>query len=418
MLRDPEVEVRSAALLFLAHHTAVDPLTRIQELDAFQDVSVVSGIVSFLMRSGGRENLPEARLLMDRMIGSRGEAGKRARLEAASLIGMLGDEFDSQLDALLADGEPEVVRAAARAAGKLGQRRAAPKLIALLSDARVREEAAGALVAMGDRVLGALRDQLKDADVPPAGRLEIPTVLARIGNQGAANALAEHLLESDPELRFRVICALNDLRRAHPQTAIDAARLRAGLGFEMMLHSRTSQILSVAGPPEEPRTAGTQSTGVLRRLHASHDQEIESIFRILSLLHPGTDFRSAHYGLRSSDPTARDHALEFLELALDRDLQKSLVALLDPTTPLDERVAPILKRRGVKAPTSGELVAALVKSSDPWLKACGISSVGALGLSELAGQVEACLDSEDALLRETAREAKRRLNAVHKATSS
>ena len=409
MLADPEVEVRSAALLFLAHHTRIDPLTRIQELDAFHDVSVVSGIVSFLMHSGGRENLPEARLLMDRMIGSRGEAGKGARLEAASLIGMLGDEFDSQLDALLADEEPEVVRAAVRVAGKLGKRRAAPKLIELLSDARVRDEAADALVAMGDRVLGALRDQLTDGDVPLAGRLEIPVVLARIGNQGAANALAEHLLESDSELRFRTICALNDLRPAHSKVVIDPARLRAALGFEMMLHCRTNQILSVAGRTEESRPGGAQPTEVMRRLHASSDREIESIFRILSLLHPGTDFRSAHHGLRSSDPTARDHALEFLELTLERDLQKTLVSLLDPTTPLDARAAPILKRTGVQSPTAGELVAALVESSDPWLKACGISSVGALGLSELAGHVEACLDSEDELLRETAREAKRRL---------
>jgi hypothetical protein len=322
---------------------------------------------------------------------------------------MLGGGFDSQLDALLVDEEPEVVRAAARAAGKLGERRVAPKLIELLSDARVRDEAADALVAMGDRVLGALRDQLTDGDVPLAGRLEVPTVLARIGNQGAANALVENLLESDPGLRFRTICALNDLRRAHPKIVIDPARLRAALGFEMMLHCRTSQILSVAGRAEDLRPGGAQPTEVMRRLHASYDQEIESIFRILSLLHPETDFRSAHYGLRSSDPQARDHALEFLELALDRDLQKPLVSLLDPTTTLDERVVPILKRTGVQAPTARELVTALVESSDPWLRACGISSIGALGLSELAGQVEACLDAGDDLLRETARAAKKQL---------
>ena len=409
MLGDPDVQVRSAALLFLAHHTAVDPLTRIRELDGFQDVSVTSGIVSFLMRSGGKDNLPEARMLMDGMIGSRGEAGKGARLEAASLIGMLGDEFDSQLEALLADEEPEVVRAAARSAGKVGKRRVAPKLIELLSDARVRDEAADALVAMGDRVLGALRDQLADGDVPLAGRLAIPRILARIGNTEAASALAEHLLESDPDLRFRTICALNDLRRDHPKIVIDPARLQAALGFEMMVHCRTSQILSVAGRADEPRPGGAQPTEVMRRLHASYDQEIESIFRLLSLLHPGTDFSSAHHGLRSNDPTARDHALEFLELKLNRDFQKPLVSLLDPTTPLDERVAPILKRTGVQAPTAAELAAALVESSDPWLKACGIASVGALGLRELAGAVEACLNSEDPLLRETAREAKRRL---------
>ena len=121
MLRDPDAGVRSAALLFLAHHAPLDPLRRIQELDGFQDVSVMSGIVAFLAQSGDKDQLPEARLLLDRMIAERGEAGKHVRLEAASLLGTLVDDFDDQLDALLADEEPEVVRAAAARRGKASQ---------------------------------------------------------------------------------------------------------------------------------------------------------------------------------------------------------------------------------------------------------------------------------------------------------
>ncbi len=411
MLSDPDGDVRSAALLFLDHHAPADPLTRIKNLEDFHDVSVASGIVTFLARSGDRERVPEAGMLMDRMIAQRGEAGKGARLEAAALVGILGDGFDDQLEALLSDDDPDVVRAAARAAGKLRKRRVAGKLIGLLSDARVRDEAADALVAMGDRVLGLLRDQLTDGDAPLSSRLEIPAVLARIGNHAAASALEENLLESQPEMRFRTICALNDVRKEHPSTAIDPLRLRAALGFEMMLHSRTNQILAVAGRGKDSLPGAAQPTEVQRRLEASHDQEIERIFRLLSLLYPDTDFRNAHYGLRSSDPTGRDHALEFLDLSLERDLRKTLVSLLDPSAPLDERVVPILRRTGSEEPTARELVVALVESDDPWLKACGISSVGALGLRELAEQVEACLDAEDELLRETARAAKRQLAA-------
>jgi ATP:ADP antiporter, AAA family len=407
MLRDPDGGVRSAALLFLAHHAPLDPLTRIQELDGFQDVSVVSGIVSFLARSGDGERMPEARLLMDRLVKERGPDGQRSRLEAASLLAILPDAFDDALDELLRDDDPEVLRAAVRAAGKLRKRRVAPRLMELLADARVRSDAADGLAAMGDRVLGVLRDQFLDADASPDSRLEIPAVLARIGNQAAANVLAENLLESDPDVRFRTISALNDLRKAHPQMTLERDRLRAALGFEMMLHCRTSQILSVAAggagaPPGQP-------TEVVRRLEASHGQEIERIFRTLSLLHPGVDFRSAHYGLRSSDPTSRDHALEFLELQLDRDLRRSLVWLLDPTVPLGERVSPILKRSGGKTPTAGELAAALIACDDPWMKACGLSAVGALGLRQFVAEVEACLDADDQVLRESARAAKTRL---------
>jgi AAA family ATP:ADP antiporter len=412
MLRDPDAEVRSAALLFLAHHAPLDPLTRIENLDGFEGVSVISGVVAFLARSGDKDKLPAARLLLDRMIGERGDEGRGARLEAASLLstigGEFGDEIDDELDTLIADEDPEVVRAAARAAGKLGKRRMAPRLIELLNDARVREEAADALVAMGDRVLGALRDQLMDGNALPAARLEIPAVLSRIGSQAAANTLAGNLLESDPELRLRTICGLNELRRDHPHATVDPVRLRAALGFEMMLHCRTNQILSVAGRGAAPH-AQAEPTEVVRRLEASSNQEIERIFRILSLLYPATDFRSAHYGLRSGDVTARDHALEFLELALDGELRKSLVSMLDSTVSLDARLAPILKRTGVAGPTSGELAAALVESDDPWLKACGMSAVGALGLTALAGRVEECLDAEDGMLREAARAAKKQL---------
>jgi hypothetical protein len=80
--------------------------------------------------------------------------------------------------------------------------------------------------------------------------------------------------------------------------------------------------------------------------------------------------------------------------------------------PLNERVAPILKRSGGKAPTARELAAALIECDDPWMKACGLSAVGALGLRDFAGQIEACLDAEDELLRESARAAKTLLSSA------
>src|SRR6185369_1051717 len=136
-----------------------------------------------------------------------------------------------------------------------------------------------------------------------------------------------------------------------------------------------NQILSVTGSARDGGAGGAAATPttpapteVQRRLQATQEQEIERIFRLLSLLYPQTDFRAAHYGVRSSDPTARDHAIEFLELALDRDMRKTLVPLLDPTAALDARVLPMLTRTGLEVPTAAELVAALVESDDPWLK--------------------------------------------------
>jgi AAA family ATP:ADP antiporter len=409
LLRDEDLGVRTAALLFLAHHARVDPLTRIESLGDFPAFSIESGMAAFLAQPGDRQNLVAARLLVDKMLDERGEAGKSARLEAAELLALLPDAFDAQLDRLLDDDEPEVARAAMAAAAKHGKRRVAPKLVDRLGDARVREEAAAALVAMGDRVVGALRDALKDPAAGAEVRLEIPVVLARIGSRTAAHALAENLLAGEPEIRFRVISALNQLQRDRPQAEIDRRLLHASLALETMLHCRTSQILAVVAGGGDRDAGDGPPSAVRARLESASEIEIERIFRLLSLLHPEVDFHSAHFGVRSSDPAARDNAVEFLDLTLAPELRKTLVPLLDPGAALEERVAPILRHAGMDVPTRHDLIAAMIESADPWLKACGIAAVGSLGLREMARHVDACLDSEDQLLREAAHAAKRRL---------
>jgi AAA family ATP:ADP antiporter len=409
MLRDEDLAVRTAALLFLAHHAHVDPLSRIESLGDFPAFSIESGMAAFLAQPGETQNLVAAGLLVDKMLDQRGEAGRSARLEAAELLAILPDAFDAQLDRLLDDDEPEVVRAAMAAAAKLGKRRLTPKLIEKLGDGRVREEAAAALLGMGDRVVGALRDALNDPGLGDDARLEIPSVLARIGSRTAAHALTENLLVGEPEVRFRIISALNQLQRDRPQLEFDRRLLHASLALEMMLHCRTSQILAVVAGGRDGADGEPAPSAVRARLESAGEVEIERIFRLLSLLHPEVDFHSAHFGVRSSDPVARDNAVEFLDMTLEPELRKTLVPLLDPGTALEERIAPILRHSGMDVPTRHELIAAMVESSDPWLKACGISAVGSLGLSELAAEVDACLDSENELLREAARAAQRRL---------
>ena len=410
LLRDPDLGVRTAALLFLSHHSKADPLTLVEGLDEFADYSIQASMIAYQVHSGKANNLIAADLLMEKLVVPPGEAGRAARLEAAELIALLPDRFGGPLAQLLADDDPEVARAAARAAGRHRNPERVPGLVALLASPAARAEAAEALVTIGDGAVEPLRRHLHDPRTALGARLEIPAVLSRIGGEGAADALAEGLLVAEEELRYRVIAALNDLRRDRRETRIDPRRLHAALALEMMHHCRTTQILAVTGQGADAESGDGAVSRVRERLAASHELEIERLFRILSLLHPDTDFHSAHHGLRSADVTARDHALEFLDLTLDVSLRKVLVPLLDPTTALEERVAPILRHTGMENPTRDELVAALVDSSDPWLRACGLASVGTLGLDALAAAVEASLDAEDELVRESARAAKRRLS--------
>jgi hypothetical protein len=64
LLYDPDLSVRTEALLYIAHHAHIDPLERIEQIGSFPDFSIRSAMVSFLAQPGETQNLEAARLLL------------------------------------------------------------------------------------------------------------------------------------------------------------------------------------------------------------------------------------------------------------------------------------------------------------------------------------------------------------------
>jgi hypothetical protein len=89
-----------------------------------------------------------------------------------------------------------------------------------------------------------------------------------------------------------------------------------------------------------------------------------------------------------------------------------LVPLLDNKVTVHERAHLAQRLVCSRIENQEQAVAALVASDDPWLKSCGAYAVGALGLRSLEDQLNRCLNDSDPLLRETARAAKLRLEAL------
>jgi AAA family ATP:ADP antiporter len=264
---------------------------------------------------------------------------------------------------------------------------------------------AGALARFGDSVVGTLRDHLTDPSVSMRTRREIPGILAAIGTNDAARALREALLEPDTELRFRSIQALNKIYKAHPGAERDTQMIETVLAAEILGHYRSYQILGSLGesfPGDDPIT---------RAPRESMDLELERIFRLLGLLYPRYDLHSAYFGLQSSDPVVHDNALEFLDNILRPQLRSVLVPLLDSGVSVAERVRLAHTLVGTKIESREQAVAALLASEEPWLKSCGAYAVGRLDLRQLESELDRCLEHEDPLLRETARQAKLRLSA-------
>jgi AAA family ATP:ADP antiporter len=405
LLRDPDLNVRTEALLYLTHHAHVDPLELMQDEGDFADFSVSSAVVAFLARPGETQILEAAQQILANMVGEPAPERQRHRVEAARLLGELPDCFDPLLLNLLSDSDSVVAREAIHSAGKLRKRRLVPNLLDCLSHHELRTEAATALGGFGDSIVGALRDHLGDTSVSIEARREIPGIMAKIGTPAAAQVLMENLLQSDTALRFRTISALNKLQRLHPEIEIDIQMLETVLAAEILGHYRSYQILDKLGTAEG-------EDPVARGLTESMKQELERIFRVLSLLHPHLDVHSAHLGLQSKNIAVHDNALEFLDNVLKPQLREMLVPLLDSKVTVRERAHFAQRLVHTKIENQEQAIAALVASDDPWLRSCGAYAVGAFGLRSLEGQLDRCLEDSDPLLRETARTAKLRLEAL------
>ena len=404
MLRDPDIGVRTEALLYLSREASVDPLRQIQELGDFEDFSIRAGTAAFLAAPGRSQNLVAARVILEGMAASAGQEGSRDRAEAARLIGTIDDsDIVSLLPPLVADEDVDVARQAVRAAHRLGREDLVPSLILALGRMEILDEAAEALARLGNVVIPEIATALRSDDVPVEVRRELPSVLLRIGTAEAERALVESLLESDGTVRHRIIASLNKLKSVRPDLQVDGNVLELLLAAEIAGHYRSYQML---GPL---RTRLKDDDPTLEALRHSMEQELERIFRLMALLFTQTGLHDAYVGLRSSNPSVRGNALEFLENVLKPELRHVLVPVLDSQVTLDERIELANSLVGAPVETPQEAIVTMLASDDPWLRSCAIVAVGTLQLRALAPELKRFEGARDPLVRDAVVTARARL---------
>ena len=403
LLRDPSLEVRTEALLYMTRHSNTDPLTVIEQLGDFPDFSIQAAMIAFLARPGKAQNLEAAQLILQRMVAEPGPEGRRSRVEAARVIGILPDVFERELRKLLEDDELEVVREAVRAAGLLGKRQLAHRLVDLIGEPSLTEDVVEALGRMGDRVVGTVRDRLVDPETPVGIGHELPAVLQAIGTPAAQAVLMESLLAPDPVLRMRVISAVNKLVQLHPNRRLDRQIVETALAAEITGHYRSYQMLATIGG-----SIGS-SEPVVHALHESLDSESERIFRLLKILYPEHDLHSAFVGIQSDDASVHDNALEFLDNILAPHVRALVVPLFDRSISREDRARTADRIVGVGMGTRDEAIEVMTQSQDPWLQACAAYAIGELRLARFADVIDRWVTTGDPLLRATALAARDKL---------
>jgi AAA family ATP:ADP antiporter len=406
LLKDPDSGVRTEALLYVVYHANVDPLTLLAEIGDYADFSVRLAVAAYLARPGEAQNIETARQILLATSRESGEEGQRDRLELARLLGELPDLFDPLLATLLRDPANLVVREAIRSVGALRKVPLASTLLELLPNREFSSDAAQALAKFGDQVVGLLGGRLGDSSSPLDTRRAIPPILVSIGTPAATRVVLDNLLEQDTALRFQMISALNKIHQLQPEIALDMPLVETVLAAEIMGHYRSYQIL------EALRLPGDSDEPVMPALRESMQHEIERIFRLLGLLYPHLDLHSVYFGLQSNNTTVYDNALEFLENVLKSQLRAILLPLLDRKVSPKERAAIAEHFVRARVENREQAVAEMVASDDPWLKSCGAYAIGAFAIKSLEVELGRCLEHPDPLLRETARAAKLRLEAL------
>jgi AAA family ATP:ADP antiporter len=403
LLHDENLDVRTEALLFLTLVTEVDPMSLLEQSRNGDDLAVRTALVAFLAKPGATENLDAARVVLDLMVKDKPEV----RAEAARLLGLLPNHFERQLRRLLHDEDPRVVSHAITSVCRLRLRKLVPDLLDKLQDPLFVEDTRLALESFHDSIVGMLRDHLRDPDVEPVVRRQLPGILARIGTQSGVHVLQESLLVDDPQLRYEIVVALNKLHRDRPELRLNAQLVETAMASEIAEHYSSYQMLAqVIG---DSKSTDAQ----LAEMRAAMDLGLERIFRLLNLLYPQYDLHSAHVGVTSAVPVVRDNALELLDNILNVHVRNLLVPLLDEAVSIAERSRIGRKYFGGVVANRLDITLALVRSDNPWLKACGAYAIGFLELYNYAAELQTCLMSPDPTVREAGVEAYKKLGTAH-----
>jgi ATP:ADP antiporter, AAA family len=404
LVKDPNLGVRTEALLYLTEFDATDPLQRIEELGDFEDFSIQAALVAFLARPGRAQNLDAAKVLLSKMIDEPGPAGRRARLEAARLMSILPDAFDRELRALVDDEDVEVAQAAIAAVGALKKRNLAAELIDRLAEPALTDRIVAALAEFSDRIVGTLRDYLLDTELRAELRREIPRVLEAIGTRAAQSVLIESVLDRDVVLRYHTISALNRLGQAHPDRTTDRKLIESVLAAEIMGHYRSYQVLGTLGS-----TLGDDANPIEHGLRESMEKESERIFRLLKILYPQYDMHSAYVSLQSSDPVVHDNAVEFMDSVLPPEVRALIIPLFDRDVSVADRIVMANRMLGGAIGDREEAIEVMAQSEDPWLRACAAYAMGEMRLVRFGGTLDKWATDNDPLLRATAVDAKEKL---------
>jgi HEAT repeat protein/CRP-like cAMP-binding protein len=392
-LTDPEPDVRAEALRALATLGHEDAVAHARPLLTEADPRIRTTAALALAASAMAPDLVDAHTALVDIIADTSDAMRPSRRQVAAALGTLPDaRFRRLLVPLLYDPAPDVVEAAMAGVRTAGASDYifVPALITLLRNRQVKGAARETLVSYGEGVLDALAHFMRDPEEDIWLRRHIPTTIARIGTQRAANVLLAGLDEPDGFLRYKIIAALERLRRTDVPIAFDRTKLEPLVIREARRYlaalSLHSNLFVGGGLPSD--------TLLSRALEEKMTRAKDRAYRLLSLIFPWQDVFAAQWTLTNGDARSRASASEYLDNLLPSDLRKVVMPVVEEL-PREERVRRANVVQRTRPRNVEETLLELINDEDQVIAAAAIDVVRQQRLWALAPDIEHVLAHRD-----------------------
>jgi AAA family ATP:ADP antiporter len=393
LLSDPDAGVRAAALAALSAINKEDAASAARPLLDDQDPRIRTTAAVALAASSDTGDVAAAEAALLELSGDARDTARGARRDVAAAVRQIGDpRFRRLLIPLLYDPAPEVAEEAmesVRAAGT-SDFIFVPTLVALLRHRQLKGRARDVLVSYGEPAVNILAHFMRAEEEDIWVRRHIPGTLARIPSQNTVDVLTAALDEPDGFLRYKVIAALDRLRRGHDhlvfkREAIEQLTVKEGRRYfnTLSLHH------NLFGRQQLPKDA------LLAQALAEKMERLKNrIYLLLGLIYPWRDVAAARWTLERGDARSRASASEYLDNLLTGQLRKRIVPILEEL-PLEEKVrrGNVLQR--TRPRDVEETLLQLINDDDQVVAAAAIDVVRELKLWKLADDVEHVLAHRD-----------------------
>ena len=373
MTRDDDVDVRAAALDALARLAGRDAAATMRSHLDDPEPRVAVAAAAVLARSAEEHDASLAEATFRRLIEDTRDTAVGGRIEAARALAKTeAPRFRALLVPLLYDHVVDVVIEAIKSARALGATDGLflPGLISRLGDRTLKQPARETLVAYGEEFIPALRYMLENPHEHIWVKRHIPSTLALLPTQAAVDALVSSLDAADGFLRYKVIAALESIRRQHPALVvpghvIEALVMRESTRYCNVLTLRHNLLQHAPSPHD---------TLLERALGERLERMLDRIYRLVGVLHDVGDVTAARHAIEHGGAAQRARALEYLDNLLRGQVRKRIMPLIDET-PAPARIGHANLLLRTRPRDLDDTLAQLVHDTDPVIAATAIQFV-------------------------------------------